>query len=116
MLTSPITITYDAVAKPSPRINQDNFGSVYRYKDGTAEFTTSIRHSYEGKVGPNQVERHNVDLQMTTWDVNGNPIVRQAYVIFRNPRNQDPVGAVKLVKALNDFVSANNTALGNWES
>jgi len=113
-ITSPITITVNAIAKVLPRTNQDNFGSVYFLKEATAEYRLTIRHSYEGKAGPNQMERHNAEFTYTTWDTAGLPIVRTTYVVMRNPRRVDPVDSVNISKAL--FVWANTAAadLGAW--
>jgi hypothetical protein len=115
-ISSPITITVNSVAKVLPRINQDNYGSVYRLKESTAEYQLTIRHSYEGKAGPAQIERHNVDFIMTTWDVDGNPVIRQSYTIMRNPRNVDPVDTVNVTKALAVWVNTVAADLGAWQN
>lgn len=115
-ISSPITITVNSVAKILPRINQDNYGSVYRLKEATAEYQLTIRHSYEGSVGPKQVERHNVDFIMTTWDVSGNPVVKQSYTVIRNPRNVDPVDSVNVAKALAVWVNTVAADLGAWQN
>jgi hypothetical protein len=115
-ISSPITITVNAVAKILPRINQDNYGSVYRLKEATAEYQLVIKHTYEGKLGPKQIERHNVDFTMTTWDVDGNPIIRQSYTIMRNPRNVDPVDCVNVTKALAVWVNTVAADLGAWQN
>lgn len=115
-ISSPITITVNSVAKVLPRINQDNYGSVYRLKESTAEYQLVIRHSYEGKVGPKQVERHNVDFTMTTWDLDGNPVVKQSYTVIRNPRNVDPADSVNVAKALAVWVNTVAADLGAWQN
>lgn len=116
MLTSPISVTIDGVAHSLSRINQDNFSSVYLKKATGLEFRVTIRHSYEGKEGPGQMERHNVDLVHTTWDVDGNPVIRQSYHVIRNPRNLDPDGVADDTVGLNAFVTTNIAALVAWES
>lgn len=116
MLTSPITITIDGVAHSLSRINNDNFGSVYLKKVSGLELRCNIRHSYEGKAGPSQFERHNVELVRTTWDANGNPIVTTCYVVMRNIRGSDPTIVAKDVAGLNAFVTANKDAIATWES
>jgi hypothetical protein len=115
-ISSPITITVNAIAKVLPRINQDNFGSVYQLKESLAEYKLVIRHSYEGKVGPKQIERHNVEFTMTTFDVDGNPVVRQSYTVMRNPRNVDPVDTVNVTKALAVWVNTVAADLGAWQN
>lgn len=116
MLTSPITITIDGSAKSFSRINQDNFSAVYLHKGTAEEYQLTIRHTREGKVAAGQVERHNVDLVHTTWDVNGTPTVTQTYHVARNPRNVDSVRLEKETVGLNTWVSANIAALCDWES
>jgi hypothetical protein len=116
MLTSPTTVTIDGVAHSLSRINQDNFSSVYLKKSTNEEYRLTIRHSYEGKAGAGQIERHNVDLVKTTWDVNGIPTVRQTYHVFRNPRSVDPDGVNDMTVGLNAWLTTNVAAIGGWES
>lgn len=117
MLTSPLVITIDGVAHNLSRINNDNFGSVYLKTGTLLEYRLSIRHSYEGKAGPGQMERHNVDFVHTVWDaVTGAPTVRQVYCVIRTPRGGDAVLTGKDAIGFNSLVSANITALLGWES
>jgi uncharacterized protein YfdQ (DUF2303 family) len=116
MLTSPITITVDGVAHNLSRINQDNFTSVYLKKDTNVEYRLTIRHSYEGKAGNGQIERHNCEFMITTWDVDGNSTVEQAYVVMRTPRGGDASAQVDLATGLMAFVTTNAAALVGWES
>lgn len=129
MLTSPITITIGAQAYSLKRINQDSYGSVHLDKatvPGT-EVKLTIRNSYEGKSNvaqsklplatrQRQMERHIVDLEVTTFDVDGFPVTTQSYQHVRNARGSDPVVAVNVAKALDGFVTANAAALVAWES
>jgi hypothetical protein len=116
MLTSPISITIDGVAHSLSRINQDNFGSVYLKKATNLEFRLTLRHSYEGKDGPGQMERHNIDLVHTVWDVNGIPTIRQSYHVIRNPRAVDPDGVADDTVGLNAWLTTNVAAICGWES
>lgn len=116
MLTSPITVTIDGTAHSLSRINQDNFGSTWLKRATNLEVRLQIRHSYEGKEGASQVERHNVDLVMTTWDAEGNATIQQAYTVVRSPRSADPVMAGKVAIGLNAFVTANATGIATWEN
>lgn len=116
MLTSPITVTIDGVAHQLSRINQDNFSAVYLKKLANREIRLSIRHSYEKANALGQYERHNVDLQDTTWDVDGNPVTAQTYTVMRVKRGQ-PIADVTVVNAgLATFVGANAAAIVGWES
>ena len=116
MLTSPITVTIGGTAHSLSRINQDNFSAVYLKKAPGLEILLTIRHAYEGKVGKGQMERHNLDLKVTTWDVDGNPIINQTYSVTRMPRGADPVNGVDGAKALAAFITANIAAVTGWES
>lgn len=116
MLTSPITVTIDGVAHSLSRINNDNFGSVYLKKVAGLELKMNIRHTREGKAGPSQFERHNIELIRTTWDVEGNPVVTSCYVVGRQLPSADPSILAKDIAGLNAFVTANKDALVAWES
>lgn len=117
-ISSPITITVNSVAKVLPRINQDNYGSVYRLAEASprCEYQLLIRHSYEGKAGPSQMERHNVEFTMTTWDADGKAIIRQSFTTTRNPRNVDPVDSVNVTKALAVWVNTVAADLAAWQN
>jgi hypothetical protein len=117
MLTSPLVITIDGVAHNLSRINNDNFGSVYLKSATGYEYRLTIRHSFEGKAGPGQMERHNVDFVHTVWDaVTGAATIRQVYCVIRTPRGGDSVLTTKDATGFNALVTANLTALMGWES
>lgn len=100
-ISSPITITVNAVAKVLPRINQDNFGSTYRLKEANDEWELNIRHTYEGKPGPAQIERHNADFKHTNFvGTDRIPVVTQTYFVMRNPRNQSGVDSAQITSGL----------------
>lgn len=129
MLSSPLTITIGTQEYSLKRINQDSFGSVHLDKStvpGT-EVKLTIRNNYEGKsnvssstlplaVRQRQMERHTIDLEVTTFDVDGFPVTTQSYQHIRSARSADPVVATNVAKALDDFVKANAAALVAWES
>lgn len=116
MLTSPITVTIDGTDHSLSRINQDNYGASYLKKAAGLEIRLNIRHSYE-KSGPNgQYERHNVDLQYTTFDVDGNPTTTQSYAVLRTLRGKDPELLENVSAGLNAFVTANVAQIVAWES
>lgn len=117
MLTSPITITINAIAHDLSRINQDNYQSVYLKKGTDYEFRLVIRHSYEGKkTDGSQMERHNVDFTHTTWDTEGQPVVRQCYMVMRNPRSLSTDDLEDNVAGLTTLINANVAAIVDWES
>lgn len=117
MLASPISITIDGTAHSLSRVNNDNFGSTYLKKAAGLELRCNIRHSYESaKAGAVRVERHNVELTKTTWDVNGVPTVTQSYAVIRSPQNVDPDVVGDLTVGMNAFITTNIVALTTWES
>lgn len=116
MLSSPISVTIDGTAHSLSRINQDNFSSLYRKSAAGLEITLAIRHTYEGKVGDAQYERHNVDLKYTTFDAEGKPTTYQSYTVLRTIRGLDPDVVANVSAGLNDFVDTNVAAIVGWES
>lgn len=62
MFSNTLTLTISAVARTLIRVNQDNYGSVYLYKDAVEKLTMKIRHSTETQNGF-PVNRHNVVLE-----------------------------------------------------
>nr|APG77266.1 hypothetical protein [Wenling levi-like virus 1] len=69
MLSEPITVTVDAVAKSLPRVNQDNNGSTYYLDDGQQKYTLSVKHTIppRGESG----ESHLVRLDVEQYDTDG---------------------------------------------
>lgn len=117
MLTSPITVTIAGVAKTLSRINQDNFSAVYLYKASLEEIRLTIRHSYEGKQVPGQMERHNIDMVHTVWDAaTGVATITQVYNVVRLPRGAAVTDAVNFAKGLDKFTDDNISAIVAWES
>lgn len=116
MLSSPITVTINAVDRVLPRINNDNYSSVYRLKWTDNELTVTVRHSYEGKEGAAQMERHNVDMVHKIVDALGVTKTYQTYTVFRFPRSSAVTVPVQDVTGLNAWVTANAAAIAAWES
>lgn len=117
MLTSPTTVTVDGTAHSLSKINQDNYGSVFR-KIGTGfQYDLTIRHSTENqKLGAPKVDRHNVDLKYTTFDVDGKPTVYQVYAVLRTPQGADPTIVEKLSVGFTAWLTANDGLIIGWES
>lgn len=116
MLTSPQTITIDGVDHSLSRINQDSFGSVYLKKATNAEYRLVIRHSYEKASATGQYERHNAELTVTTWDVDGKQTVVQSYAVIRKLRGTADDTSVDVNAGLNNWLNTNGTAIVGWES
>jgi len=62
MFTNTLSITISGTAYTLLRQNQDNFGSVYRYRDGIRKLEMKIRHSTDSAQGK-VFNRHNVVLE-----------------------------------------------------
>ncbi len=102
-----LTVTVNAVAKVLNRINQDNYGSEYYLRSTTDEYTVKIRHSKEAKVaGKTQNDRHNVAITHRVFAVAGvSPeVVREAYIVFRIPVDDNLTNAGYLTAGFVDFL------------
>lgn len=117
MLSSPTTVTINGTAHSLVKVNQDNYSSVFLKKAAGLEIKLQVRHQTESaKAGAIPVERHNVDLTHTTYDVNGVPTTMQAYVVLRMPRGADPALLEYDLAGLLTWVTANDTAVIAWDS
>lgn len=117
MLASPTTVTIDGTAHTLSRINQDDFGSIFRKIDTGVQYDLQIRHSTEtAKLGVRKIDRHNVDLKYTTFDAEGKPTVYQVYAVLRTPQGADPTVIEKMSVGLNAWLTANDGPIIGWES
>lgn len=113
---NPQTVTIGGTAHSLKRFNQDNNGAVYQKIAAGLEITLTVRHSYESKKADGtQIVRHNVDLTMITYDVNGKAEVTQAYVVCRSVRGKDPVVATNVLDALGVLVDAQSASIVDWD-
>lgn len=70
MLANTLTITISGTGYTLTRINQDNFGSLYRFSDATQLMELQVRHSDEpvnGLKQPEPVRRHNMFFEHTVY-------------------------------------------------
>lgn len=117
MLSSPTTVTVDGTAHSLSKINQDNFGSIFRKIGAGFQYDLAIRHLTESsKLGSPKVDRHNVDLKYTTYNVDGVPTVYQVYAVLRTPQGADPTIVEKLSVGLTAWLNANDGPVITWES
>lgn len=117
MLASPTTVTIDGTAHSLSKINQDNFGSLYRKIATGVQYDLQIRHMTEtAKPGVPKIDRHNVDLKYTTFDAEGVPTVYQVYAVLRAPQGADPTIIEKMSVGFNTWLTANDGAIIAWES
>nr|QDH91212.1 MAG: hypothetical protein H2Bulk341670_000002 [Leviviridae sp.] len=67
MFANTLTLTINAVAKVLTRVNQDNFGSFYKFADGVEAITMQIRHTTDTVKGGVSINRHNVYVERTVF-------------------------------------------------
>jgi hypothetical protein len=118
-LSNPASVTINTVAKSLPKINQDNYGSEYLYRDTTSELRLKIRHSKESpKAGSTQVNRHNVELTQTIFATSTSPIItRQAYLVIRGEYNDADLSVSYVTQGLVDFLTDATIAdILTWQS
>jgi hypothetical protein len=119
VFTDPIVVTRNAIANNLPRINNDNFQSVYLKDTALESLQVNIRHSNESaKAGVVALERHNFELVHTTYATTTVP-ARKEIVSFtvRRQKGDDPADALLTAKAVIAFLTdANITKLVAWES
>lgn len=119
MLGETISIIRDGVTVVLPRLNQDNFTSLYQTRNGTEEFRVIVRHATEtAKAGIVPFERHNIEFIHVTF-ATPTTLEREERSTFtiRNRRSDDPEVAKKSAKALLGFLTdANLAKLIAWES
>lgn len=104
MFSNTLTITIDAIAYTLIRQNQDNFGSVYRFRDGTRKLEMKIRHSTDVVSGVS-FNRHNVVVEHTIF---GTPTVNEqkftATVTLRERDGADPSVLLKTWQGFNTLL------------
>jgi len=66
MFANTLTLTINAVAKTLVRVNQDSYGSEYKFSDDVEKISMVIRHSTD-KVKGLSVNRHNVFMERTIF-------------------------------------------------
>jgi hypothetical protein len=117
-LANPMPITYNAVAKSLPRINQDSYGSEYFLAEATQSFRLKIRHSTESPQKDGSVfDRHNVELTHVVYPTATTPqITSQVYSVLRDtPLNTAATEMSYLGGSLTGLLTSDNlAALWGW--
>jgi len=117
MLANTLTITINSTARVLTRVNQDNYGSVYRLKDGTQEFTLKIRNSSEPSDGVEPLDRHNMFFEHIVYATGG--ATEKKYTMsatMRIRKTSDPAYLAYVVPAFNTLLNAQASALIAGES
>lgn len=104
MFANTLTLTIDAVARTLLRVNQDNYGSEYLYKDSVEKITMKIRHSTETQNSL-PVNRHNVFVERTVY---GTVSVPEKYfsttITLRDREGSGPSELLKTWQGVNTLV------------
>lgn len=114
-ITSPLVLTVNSISRSFTRVSDDNGSSKYMFKGAGFDFQINIRHSKEGKVGPGQMERHNVEFIHTNYA--GTPlvpIIRNAFMTWRMPVGEDPATVLIALDAILSLVDTDKVALTAW--
>lgn len=119
-IPNPLVITFNAVAKNLPRINQDSYGSEYFLEEATQSFRVKIRHSKESPQKSTGIsyDRHNVELTYTKFLAGPIPEhVITHYVVIRNDKNGDATEMGYVQAALNGLLTAGVVSdLRGWQN
>lgn len=117
MFANTLTITINAVARILTRVNQDNFGSTYRLKDGTQEFTLKFRNSTEPSDGVEPIDRHNMFFEhivYATPSASEKKYTMSATIRMR--KTSDPAYLAYVVPGFNTLLNAQASGLIGGES
>ena len=108
MFNNTLTLTVNAVDKVLRRINQDNFGSLYRFTsaDGSEIIEMKIRHGVDQTLdGP--VNRHNVYIERT---ILATPTSAKKYwsvtSTFRDLTGSGPEALLHLIAGVSTLVAS----------
>lgn len=67
MFAATLTLPIDGTNYVLNRINQDNFGSSYKFKNGVELITLVVRHSVDVTQSPGRINRHNLYIERTIF-------------------------------------------------
>lgn len=123
MFTSPLSLNIGTDAAPVEilpvRINDQDYSSEYRLKDGENHYTFRIRHQTEKtKVKSSFMERHNVTITYNEAPTEAYPLGRtyEVYSVIRAPSTVDSETLRGLAQAALGFTLANVESLVNWDN
>jgi hypothetical protein len=117
MFANTLTVTINSVARTLVRVNQDNFGSVYRLADATQEFLMKFRNTTEPNDGVDVVERHNMLFQHTVYATStAKELLYTQSSTIRMRRGGDPAYLAFIVPGFNTLLNSQATGLIAGES
>jgi len=110
MFANTITLSFGSANLALERINQDSYGSEYRYVSDTQEVTMKIRHSAEGAKGVLPIARHNVFIERTVY---ATPTAHEKYAsmtfTIRDRKGTGPTLAAELAAGAVAFVGSSES-------
>jgi hypothetical protein len=117
MFADTLTLPFSTGSIVVTKINQDSFGSVYRFNDATHEVKLTIRHSKASKNGV-AYDRHNMELVETIYATSTvEEYTRTFYFIIQQlPADSGYVNADGMADFMIATSNANLVKLMNWES
>lgn len=123
MFASPLSLNIGTVNAPIEilpvRINDQDYSSEYRLKDGENHYTFRIRHQTEKtKVKSSSMERHNVTITYNEAPTEAYPLGRtyEVYSVIRAPSTVDSETLRGLAQAALGFTLDNVKSLVNWDN
>lgn len=118
MFADPLTLTIAAGSVVLKRVNNDNYGSEYRFRDSTKQYTLKIRHTVSNQAKSEPTDRHNVELTEEIFADGDLPaVLRKVYVVIeQTPSDQNIDNAIGLATFMSASSGANLTKLMGWES
>jgi hypothetical protein len=107
MLPNTLTLTINSVAKVLTRVNQDNYGSVYKLTSPTERFVMRIRHTSQ-TLKSGVFDQHNILVEWTKIPTApATPLVLTASISLRGQFGSDPADLDNLSDALGVLFAAN---------
>lgn len=116
MFANTLTLTVDGTAFTLLRVNQDNFGSVYKSVSATEQIVMKIRHSTDTVKGQH-IDRHNVTVEKTVFaTLTADEKFFSVTSTIRASRGSDPDMASDLHLGVNTLVATLSPTLVKGEN
>lgn len=116
MFANTITLTINSVDKVLTRVNQDNFGSAYKYTSDTELIQLQFRNATE-KNALGDVDRHNMFVERTVFATSTD---QEKYFSFsatlRARRGSSPTSLSQLTAGAQTVLTAQLSGLVQGES
>lgn len=123
MFASPLPLNIGTANDPITilpvRINDQDYSSEYRLKNGESHYTFRIRHQTEKtKVKSSTMERHNVTITYNEAPTEAYPLGRtyEVYSVIRAPSTVDSATLRGLAQAALGFTLDNVESLVGWDN